>query len=97
MPRRRLVAGAGIDVQPLSPTAATVEVTSTAAEVTTSMEVPASAEREAKSRAISIVVGIGLVVRMGVVAITPERSLAVPVSAVTPAPPTAAVVDLLDV
>ena len=78
-------------------TAATTEVTSTAAEVTTAMEVPASAEGEANSRAISIVVGIELVVRIGVVAITPERSLAVQVSAVTPAPPAATVVHLLDV
>ena len=101
MPRRHALAiVADMDVQVLSTTmttAATMEVMSTAAEVATPMEVPASAEGEANSRAISIVVGIGLVVRIGVVAITPERSLAVPVSAVTPTPPTAAVVYLLDV
>ena len=77
-------------------TAATMEVTSTAVEAVTPMEVPASAEGEANSRTISIVVGIGVIVR-GVVAIAPERSPAVPMPAVAPTPPTAAVMYLLDV
>ncbi len=62
------------------------------------MEVPATAKGETDRRAVPVIVGIGLVV-VGrcVVAVTSERSSAVPMSTVPPTWATAAIVYLLDV
>ena len=76
--------------------AAPVETSATMV-TTTTMEMLTTAEREANGRPIDIVVGIGLKVRLRVIAIPAQTSAAGPMAAMAPTTTTAAVVDLCHV
>ena len=78
-------------------TAATMEMTAAAMEVAVSVEVASPTEGEAYGWPVPIVVRIGIVVGIGVVAVTAERPPAMPMAAMPPTPPSATIVDLLDV
>jgi hypothetical protein len=78
-------------------TVATMKMTAAAMEVAVSVEVATPTEGEAYGWPIPIVVRIGIVVGISVVAVTAEGPAAMPMAAMPPTPPSAAVVDLLDV
>jgi hypothetical protein len=83
---------------PATMTSASATVEMATAVMATAMEVATPAEGEANRRPVSVVVGIRLIVIWGrVVAVPAKCPTAVPVTAMSPAPPAATIVYRLDI
>jgi hypothetical protein len=79
-------------------TSASATMEMSTAVMATTMEVATAAEGEADRRPVSVVVGIRLIVIWGrIVAVPAKCPTAVPVTAMSPAPPAATIVYRLDV